>query len=270
MATEAIASVHSCSLHYEVTGDGPPLVLIHGLGGSTVVWSELMPLVQDDWRVINVDLRGCGKTRETERAELSLERWASDLAAVLDAAAARRAVLVGHSLGINIALAYALMRPDDVGGLVLVNGEAFIGRLGERLKGSIDGIRELGFESWVEERWSKNPPLSEASIAAHPELLPRYRAMVEANDPDDYVRVCEAISAAEDQRPFLSAVTAPAVVVAGELDDRMRPIVSRELADLLPNASYVEIPGIGHTAPFEAPEVVAEAVATVANVARVN
>jgi pimeloyl-ACP methyl ester carboxylesterase len=257
---ERWADADGCRLRYTVAGDGPPLVLIHGLGGSTVVWSELVPLLADEWRIIAVDLRGCGGTQELAPAELSLDRWARDLASVLDAANGSDAVLVGHSLGVNIALAYARMRPDAVRGLVLLNGEAAIGRFGERLSVTIADIQELGYERWLETRWRANPPLSDASIAAHPELLDRYEAMVAANEPDAYIRVSQAIRNAEDQHEVLALIDIPSVVVAGELDDRMPPAVSRDLANLLSNASYVEIDGTGHVSPFEAPDVVADAI----------
>ena len=102
--TEQHLVVGSLETHVEVVGEGLPVVLLHGLGLSGALWSRVRDGFGPGYQLILVDLRAAGQTRELEEEELSLERWADDLAGLLDALDVRRPVIVGHSLGASIAL----------------------------------------------------------------------------------------------------------------------------------------------------------------------
>lgn len=251
--------VDGAELHVEVEGDGPPVVLVHGLGLSRKLWNRLAAAL-DGYKVVRVDLRGAGRSRELERGELSLERWASDLGAVLDNLELERPVVVGHSLGAAIALKLALERPDRVDALVLMGGEADLANLAPRMLASAERIESVGLETWIEDFWSKNPPFAERSLQRDGEILDEYRNLLLENDPTDYVRQCRAIAAAERLSGRLDEVGHPVLVVVGGLDDRTLPEHGRELARALPNGRLVELPEAGHTIPLEAPEATAEAI----------
>src|SRR5581483_5335419 len=96
--------VESCEFRVEVVGEGVPVVLVHGLGASSVLWSRIRDGLGPGYRVVLLDLRGAGETHELEPKELSLGTWANDLGSVLAALGIERPVLVGHSLGASIAL----------------------------------------------------------------------------------------------------------------------------------------------------------------------
>jgi pimeloyl-ACP methyl ester carboxylesterase len=253
----------SCRMHVaERDGDGPIVVLVHGLGASVVLWNRLVAALPEDVRVVAVDLRGSGETRELDGAAvpLSPEVWAADLHAALVALDVPRAVMVGHSLGSTVALEHALRWPEAVSGLVLMCIEARLSALGPRMQRSADMIREHGMEGWVTGHWANNPPFSATSLAAEPELLDEYRTMLLANRADDYVRACEAIVNAGDLTPRLGEVTQPATVIVGGEDDRTRPEDGQRMAEAIPGADFVAIPGAGHTVPMEAPEATAAAI----------
>ncbi len=194
------------------------------------------------------------------QGELSLERWASDLGAVLDNLGLERPVVVGHSLGAAIALKLALERPDRVDALVLIGGEADLTNLAPRMLASAERIESMGLETWIEEFWSKNPPFAEPSLQRDGEILDEYRNLLLENDPTDYVRQCRAIAAAERLSGRLGEVGHPVLVVVGGLDDRTLPEHGRELARALSNGRLVELPEAGHSIPLEAPEATAEAI----------
>ena len=103
---------------YAVAGAGPPIVLIHGLGGSATNWSELAPLLAQSHRVIVPDLPGHGRS-EPLAAVSGLQPFADRVYAVMEHEGAVPATVVGHSLGGLVALRLALRRPDAVSGLVL-------------------------------------------------------------------------------------------------------------------------------------------------------
>jgi pimeloyl-ACP methyl ester carboxylesterase/mannose-6-phosphate isomerase-like protein (cupin superfamily) len=260
MAEQRLA-VDGVELHVDVEGEGPAVVLVHGLGLSGELWNRVCDALGAGHRLVRVDLRGAGRSRELVRADLSLERWADDLGAVVDGLALERPAIVGHSLGASVALKYALERPDGVGALVLIGGEADLSNLAPRMLASAERIEGMGLETWVEDFWSKNPPFSQPSLEREPAILDEYRGLLLRNDPVDYVRQCRAIAAAEPLSGRLGEIGHPVLVVVGELDDRTLPEHGRELARALPNGRLVELPGVGHTIPLEAPAATAEAVA---------
>ena len=258
--TEQRVVVESCEFHVEVVGEGIPVVLVHGLGASSVLWNRIRDSVGPGYRIVLLDLRGAGETRELEPKELSLETWADDLAGVLAALGIERPVLVGHSLGASIALEYALSSPDGVRALVLIAADANLSNLAPRMLKASELIDRVGLEAWVAEHWSKNPPFSAASLAREPGMLEEYRSMLLRNDQADYVRQCLAIAHAEDLAGRLGDVLQPALVIVGGSDDRTLPEHGRELANRLADGRAVEIPDVGHTLPLEASDEVVSAV----------
>ena len=260
--TEQQVIVDSLEIHVEVVGEGRPLVLIHGLGLSAALWSRVRDSFGPGYQLVLFDLRGAGATRELRREDLSLERWANDLGALLSALGIWRPVLLGHSLGASVALKYALERPDDVRALVLIGADPNLSNLAPRMLAAVERIEAMGIEAWVEECWSQNPPFSAASLARDPSMLEEYRTLLLDNDAADYVRQCRAIACAENLADRLGQVFQPALVLVGGSDDRTLPEHSRRLATELEDARVIELPDVGHTLPLEAPEETATAVRT--------
>ena len=106
------------AVRYFVGGEGPPLVLVHGLGGSAANWGELVPLLAASRRLIVPDLPGHGAS-DPLPAVAGLGAFADRVAAVASREGAPPAAVVGHSLGGLVALHLALRRPEAVNGLVL-------------------------------------------------------------------------------------------------------------------------------------------------------
>jgi pimeloyl-ACP methyl ester carboxylesterase len=98
-----------------------PVLLLHGLASNLTRWSEFVErtTLTEERDVVRVDLRGHGES--PTRGRISLEWWSDDLLALLDAEGAPRAVLVGHSLGAQVALACAAGAPSRVAALVLID-----------------------------------------------------------------------------------------------------------------------------------------------------
>ena len=103
-------------LHYEVTGDGPPVVLLHQGVVDSRVWEPQLAALAERFTVVRYDRRGFGRSPRFDGAYSPLD----DLRAVLDAAGIERAALVGGSQGGKIALDAALERPERVTALVLL------------------------------------------------------------------------------------------------------------------------------------------------------
>jgi 3-oxoadipate enol-lactonase len=101
-------------------GDGPPVLLVHGLGSSGADWAFQIPPLAASRRVIVPDLRGSGRSAHAP-GPYSIARFADDLWALVDALAIERVDLVGFSLGGAVALEMALARPDRVPRLCTIN-----------------------------------------------------------------------------------------------------------------------------------------------------
>ena len=108
-------------LHVDDGGaGGMPVVFIHSFAGSSAHWSAQLTHLRHNRRAIALDLRGHGKSALPRDGDYAIVSLASDVAAVVDRLKLKRFVLVGHSMGGAVAIAYAGARPDRVAGLVLV------------------------------------------------------------------------------------------------------------------------------------------------------
>ena len=112
------------TLHYRLWRGGehrPLIVLLHGMASNLTRWSEFVEhtALKDRFDILRLDLRGHG--RSFTRRPIGMERWVRDLASILEAQGYERALLVGHSLGANVALWFAAREPQRAAGLVLID-----------------------------------------------------------------------------------------------------------------------------------------------------
>jgi 3-oxoadipate enol-lactonase len=105
---------------YHDYGGGQPLVVLHGATADHQVWAEQLQPLTDDYRVITYDLRGHGKTGGSAHDRYTMEMYADDLAAFIDALDLDRPVVLGHSLGGMIGYAFADAYPEKLSALVTV------------------------------------------------------------------------------------------------------------------------------------------------------
>ena len=113
--------LNGITVHHQVKGEGPDVVLIHGITSTLAIWyTKVIPALASDYRVAAYDLRGHGHSGMTPTGYSSAD-MAGDLLALMDHIGMERARLVGHSFGGSIALHLALLHPDRVAGVVLVD-----------------------------------------------------------------------------------------------------------------------------------------------------
>jgi len=112
--------VNSINFHYWQVGEGPDIVMLHGLTGNLAVWHlKMVPLLRFKYRITTYDLRGHGRS-DAPPTGYTTRDMAEDLRGIMDALEIERAHLVGHSLGADISLHLALLYPDRAGKLVLI------------------------------------------------------------------------------------------------------------------------------------------------------
>jgi pimeloyl-ACP methyl ester carboxylesterase len=117
-----LPGAHGVSLHaLEWSREGTLLLFLHGFGNDAHVWDWCAPTFAPHYRVVAYDHRGHGRSDRDPEGRYDHESMAQDVAAVMDALGAARAVIVGHSLGGRVAMRFAGMHPERVAGLVIVD-----------------------------------------------------------------------------------------------------------------------------------------------------
>lgn len=239
---------------YSIEGAGPPLFLIHGIGAARDVWRFVNPLLTDHFTVISYDLRGHGDSPLPD-GEFGLNELVDDLERVRERAGFEQAHFAGHSLGGMIGPAYAHKHPDRVLSLGLLSTAA--GRTADdsaKVWGVVHAMEEKGVPKILDtliQRWYTDP-----FIEARPDVVQRRLDQVVATNAGVFMNVFR-IYAGTEMMPWLHEVTAPALVLTGELDGGCNPRLNKLIADALPNSELVVLPGYKHAILLEAGEEVA-------------
>ncbi len=232
--------------HVRGPADQPPLLLVHGSGGTHLHWpSELRRL--DNAAVYALDLPGHGKSGGAPSTSISEK--AEAVLAVLADARRPRAVIGGHSLGSAIALTLALSYPERVAGLVLVGAGAKL-RVAPEILGRVEKDF-IGAVSLIVE-WMFGP----AAPARLKDLAQQRMLEVDPRVLLGDWQACNQFDVMER----LGEIKAPALVVCGEQDRLTPPKYAQFLKDKIAGAELRLVPGAGHMVMLEQPKEVATAV----------
>lgn len=238
-------------LYYEVAGTGPPLVLLHGAGGNTLVWWQQLPHFAWRHRVLVCDHRGFGRSRCAE-ADAQARHFAGDLAAILDDAGIDRTALVCQSMGGWTGLQLALAQPQRVAVLVLSGTPAGIltPLVLEALQRVAAGAAawETGTPTWN----APHPALAPDIFERDPERGFLYRQLASLNPAVSLAS--RALHEVMVDPARLAGWSIPTLLLGGAHDQLFAPAVLREVAAAIPGAIFHEIPQVGHSPYFEAPE----------------
>jgi 3-oxoadipate enol-lactonase len=244
--------INGIRLVYDRRGKGTPLVLLHGYPLDHHLWDEVVPLLQDQFDVILPDMRGFGGS-STVDSFYTMEDIASDIAGLLDFLGIPKAVIVGHSMGGYVALAFARLYPERVTGLGLVSSQVLAdtpAKREDRFKTAAE-VADKGIATVVEAMTPK--------FTSDAHLQEFARNSMEQQQPAAYIGALKAMGERVDSTPFLSRMDYPVVIVHGDADNLIPIDRAREVKAALPNAYLVEISGAGHMPMMEAPEKTAEA-----------
>jgi 2-hydroxymuconate-semialdehyde hydrolase len=239
-------------------GSGPPLVLLHGLGGSIYDWRHLIRPLGESHRVIAIDLLGAGESDLPENADYSIAAQARRVKGLMELLGVERASVVGNSYGGGIALRLAQDWPDRVDRLVLINSicypehvPAYVSLVKAPCAECVAETLPLGkMTRWVLRGCYKTVErLSEEELDTYIAELraPGRRAAI--------VRVVRAV-VPPDTREFearLKSIRAPSLLIWGSADPTVPVELGRRLAKDLPNARLVEVEA-GHVPNQEIPE----------------
>jgi magnesium chelatase accessory protein len=253
--------------HVQSIGKGPVLLLLHGTGAATHSWAGLMPLLAKHFTVVAMDLPGHGFTGTPRGSGLSLPGMARLVGALVTQLDLKPVAIIGHSAGAAIGAELILTGAVKADHLIALNG-AFK---------PFDGLAAHVFP--VVAKLIALNPITIIALAARggdkkrvTQLLAGTGSKLSAQQVDYYARlfgiaghingVMGMMARWEFGKlvPRLPGLKAQMTLIVGAGDKTIPPDVSRHVAKIVPGATLVELPLLGHLAHEEAPEIVAQAI----------
>lgn len=237
------------------SGNGPPLVMVHGIGARRSTWDRITERLQDRFTCIRYDLRGHGDS-PMPPLPFDLDDLVADLEALRAKLGHEKIHVIGHSLGGMIGPRYAYLHPDRILSLGILSTAAF--RTEDdaaKVQGVVTAMREKGIEPVLNaliDRW-----FTDAFVQARPEAIERRIKQVLETPEEVWFQVFD-IYATTEMAPWLHEVTAPSLVVTGELDGACNPRLNTLIDAALPNSELVILDGIKHAIMIEASDRVAD------------
>jgi 3-oxoadipate enol-lactonase len=248
--------LNGVSHHYVSRGEGPPIVLVHGLGGSQSVWHGVAETLALQHHVVALDLRGHGRSGAGSGG-YSIQQWAQDVAALIAALELPPVALVGHSLGSLVAQQVALDRNEAVDELVLLGGISWYEpETRAALERRADLVEAEGMDAVVD-AWVEGA-LAPRTRAKLPQLVGLLRELYLRNDPQAFARSCRALA----KMPTIprADIGQPTLLLVGDHDRTTPMAMAEELHAQIPVSRIKVVPTAAHWAMLEQPDVVAAAI----------
>ncbi|MCA9574768.1 MAG: alpha/beta hydrolase [Polyangiales bacterium] len=267
-----VTSYDGTDIAYHVVGRGRPVLLCNGLGGSWVAWTHQIRYLSDRYRFISWDYRGLYRSGPPAvPGALHIHAHARDGLAVLDAEGIESAALLGWSMGVQVALETFDLAATRVRNMTLLNGVSgqiyeSVMNLGFMDKVAPPVLRTLGAAPRLVEAVVRKAvgfpgtvQLAKAVGLAAPTLDEEiFRALADSFkglDMGVYLRLLELLGE-HDATPILPQVDVPVLVVAGDRDIMTPRAAAARMADGIPGAELLVIPGATHYAAVEYPQLV--------------
>ena len=244
------------------SGEGDPVVLLHGVTANAYVFVPLIELLSERHRVIALDQRGHGRSPAAPDGGYGARDYAGDVAAVIRSLDDGPAAVVGHSLGARNAVVAAATFPSLVAAVVAVDFTPFIAaQIFDALDARVaTGTRTFGstgeLQAYLGHRYPRLPPDAIERRAAHGYASDGDSALHPLARGDAVTATCVGLR--EDLSPYVLALTAPALFVRGAESTFVTPEPFEATKSLRPDLSAAIVSGADHYVPEEQPELLAE------------
>jgi pimeloyl-ACP methyl ester carboxylesterase len=238
------ANNNGVRIYYEVEGQGPPLVLAHGVSGNLNMWRKAggyVDALKSDYRLILFDARGHGRSDKPHDAAAYGTKMTDDVVSILDSMHISRACYFGYSMGARIGYYLAAMHADRFRGFIL--GGA----------GVIDAAT-FRARAEVTQSLANLPKDRQAALTGREKELGRpltseEKAEFLAIDPEALLALRSALAVMPElNKQYLSAISRPCLIYCGDADPRYTG--TREAAAYIPGARFVSLPGLDHRPAF--------------------
>ncbi|MEH7306973.1 alpha/beta fold hydrolase [Neobacillus drentensis] len=237
--------VEDLQIHYEIEGEGPPLIILHGMGNNSQSWKKQLQNLSKLNTVIAWDAPGYGKSSDPKVELKEFKQFADVLKGFIEKLNYKCVTLLGHSMGSAIALDFCYRFPEMVDALIISDATRGAAALSKeenelRLKNRLNNIetmepKELA-QLRVKELLSPQPD---------PEIKKEAERIYSQIRPMGFRSVAYSLYSL-NQREILSSISVPTLVICGELD-RVTPVSeSRIFHEAIKDSKFVTIPGTGH------------------------
>jgi 2-succinyl-6-hydroxy-2,4-cyclohexadiene-1-carboxylate synthase len=252
--------VNGVNYHVELSGDGIPLVLLHGFMGSAVNWLPHIPIFEQHFRVITIDLPGHGKSDSpSDPQRYSMDNVAQDLITIFEQLPLPPVRLLGYSMGGRLALYLAAHHPSAIESLILESASPGLEPQNERAERQrsdeqlANRIEENGVPAFVAE-WERLP-LFATQDRLPAIILDQQRSHRLRNNPHGLANSLRGMGTGVQPSlwPRLSTISKPVLLIAGELDTKFVAIAHR-MNHQIPASRLAIIPDAGHTTHLEQPD----------------
>jgi pimeloyl-ACP methyl ester carboxylesterase len=245
-------TLNGIELAFERRGRGVPLVLIHGYPLDHTIWNPVVPLLENAFDLILPDLRGFGESNTPEASFLMVD-MAEDIAALLDFLKIKKAVIVGHSMGGYVTLAFARCFTERMLGLGLVASQALAdapekkaGRYQEAEHILSHGVGDVAADM-------------STRLTDNPDLQAQLRELMLKQNPQGLAGALHAMAERQDSIQLLQELDFPVVLVHGFADKLIPVERARAVQKVVKDGYLTEIEGVGHMPMMDASRVTAEA-----------
>ena len=253
-SASTLATIGRYQINFIDTGQGPAVVLIHGLAGDYGAWQAQINLLKSNYRVIAFDNRGAGRSTQTDEP-VSTADLAKDTLGLMDYLNIKQAHVVGRSMGGAIAQHMALMAPERIISLALCASFARLDPLGRRVLLNMREALEWRM-NWADHaRHSVQNFVSARFFNEHPEQIAAIERLIggETRLPACYIRQNEACQT-HDTISSLHKIRQRTLVMGGDCDPICSMTATRALVDGLPNSRAEIFADASHFFLMEQPE----------------
>ncbi|HEY0970659.1 MAG TPA: alpha/beta fold hydrolase [Gemmatimonadales bacterium] len=239
------------TIEFEDRGDGTPVLFVHGFPHDHALWDPQLRTLGEHARCIAPDMRGFGGSGR--EGPWTMDRYADDLACLLDHLSVERAVVCGLSMGGYVSFAFWRRHRDRVRALVLCDTrpgpDSEEGK--EKRRAIIDLARSEGAVA-VAGQLIENM-LGRTTHERRPEVVEGMRRMLERAPVEGIVGASEAMIARPDSTPDQATITVPTLVMVGEEDTLTPPDEARRMHDAIAGSRLEVLAGAGHASNVERP-----------------
>jgi magnesium chelatase accessory protein len=249
--------------HVQETGTGPTILLLHGAGGSTHSWRDILPMLTKNYHVIALDLPGQGMTTLGAQNRCGLNEMAEDIAKLLDQEGWHPHAIIGHSAGAAIALKMVCPRGDTATKVIGINAAL----------GNFKGLAGIAFPI-IAKVLAASPFISNMFAAANgseasvQRLIRGTGSEIDAEGRRLYAAIVSDKAHVSGTLRMMSQwtldqllanlpqITNETLFITSDNDKAVPPETSKRAAQLMPNAQLQTIPNLGHLAHEENPQAV--------------
>ena len=249
-----MASINSS---YSISGSGPAIIFVHGIGARKTAWDKVALHLKDHFTCISYDLRGHGGSPKGE-LPYSLDVLVEDLEALRLTLNFQKIHIVGHSLGGMIGPKYAKSFPDNVLSVSLLSTAAFRTKEDQsKVMAIVDSMNRKGIEpilNTLTDRWFTDQFIEESYDSVEFRLQ-----QVLETDPEVFLEVFR-IYAETEMSPWLNQIKQPCLVLTGENDGGCNPRLNKLIAESLTHSELCILDKFKHSILIEAPDLVGQRV----------